>query len=80
MVLIAASMGLRFGEIANLRWKHIDFDNGFATLEKTKNGDARFVPAARSGRSLSQRNTAPEASRGIFVPIQRIRQSAIPIR
>jgi integrase len=44
MVLIAASMGLRFGEIANLRWKHIDFDNGFVTLERTKNGDARFVP------------------------------------
>lgn len=44
IVLIAASMGLRFGEIANLRWKNIDFDNGFATLETTKNGDARFVP------------------------------------
>ncbi len=44
MVLIAASMGLRFGEIANLHWKHIDFDNGFVTLETTKNGDARFVP------------------------------------
>ncbi|MBS0620834.1 MAG: site-specific integrase [Verrucomicrobia bacterium] len=44
MVLIAASMGLRFGEIAGLRWKHIDFDNGFATLEQTKNGDVRFVP------------------------------------
>jgi len=44
MVLIAASMGLRFGEIANLCWKNIDFDNGFATLERTKNGDSRFVP------------------------------------
>ena len=37
-------MGLRFGEIANLRWKHFDFDNGFAMLETTKNGDVRFVP------------------------------------
>jgi integrase len=44
MVLIAAKMGLRFSEAANLRWKHIDFDNGFATLELTKNGDFRFVP------------------------------------
>ena len=44
MVLIAASMGLRFGEIANLRWKNIDFDNGYATLEKTKNDDIRVVP------------------------------------
>lgn len=44
MVLIAASMGLRFGEIVNLRWKHIDFEHGFVTLETTKNGDMRFVP------------------------------------
>lgn len=44
MVLIAASMGLRFGEVANLCWKHIDFENGFVTLEATKNGDVRFVP------------------------------------
>ena len=44
MVLIAASMGLRFGEIANLRSKHVDFNNGFITLEATKNGDTRVVP------------------------------------
>jgi integrase len=44
MVLFAASMGLRFGEIVGLRWKHIDFDNGFTTLERTKNGDIRVVP------------------------------------
>jgi integrase len=44
IVLIAASMGLRFGEIVDLQWRHIDFDNRFVTLEKTKNGDARFVP------------------------------------
>mgnify|MGYP007100052722 CR=1 FL=1 len=44
MVLIAASMGLRHGEITALQWKHIDFVNGFATLETTKNGDRRCVP------------------------------------
>lgn len=44
MVLIAASMGLRFGEIAGLQWKHVDFENGFVTLETTKNGDRRVVP------------------------------------
>jgi integrase len=44
MVLIAASVGLRFGEVANLRWKNIDFEYGFATLETTKNGDSRVVP------------------------------------
>lgn len=44
MVLIAASMGLRFGEVVNLRWKHINFIHGFVTLETTKNGDTRVVP------------------------------------
>lgn len=44
MVLIAASMGLRFGEIANLCWKHIDFNRRLATLEMTKSGDQRIVP------------------------------------
>lgn len=44
MVLIASTMGLRFGEIVDLRWKHVDFQNGFITLEQTKNGDDRYVP------------------------------------
>lgn len=44
MVLIAASIGLRFGETAHLKWKHVDFKNGFITLETTKNGDRRVVP------------------------------------
>ena len=37
-------MGLRFGEAINLKWKHVDFENGFITLEVTKNGDRRSVP------------------------------------
>lgn len=44
MVLIAASMGLRFGEVANLKWRHINFEHSFVTLETTKNGDRRYVP------------------------------------
>ncbi len=42
MVLIASSMALRFGELVNIRWKHIQ--NGFITLEDTKNGDSRSIP------------------------------------
>ena len=42
MVLIASSMGLRFGEIVGIRWVHIQ--NGFITLETTKNGDSRSIP------------------------------------
>lgn len=44
MILLASLMGLRFSECANLRWKNIDLVNGFVTLEKTKNGDVRFIP------------------------------------
>lgn len=44
LVLIAASMGLRHGEAVNLKWKHVDLENGFITLETSKNGDRRVVP------------------------------------
>lgn len=44
MVLLAGMLGMRFGEIANLTWKNIDFANRFITLEITKNKDTRFVP------------------------------------
>lgn len=44
MVLLAASLGMRFGEIAGLKWKNIDFENRLITLETTKNGDVRVLP------------------------------------
>lgn len=44
MVLISASMGLRHGEAANIKWKNVDLENGFITLETSKNGDRRVVP------------------------------------
>jgi len=44
MVLIAVSLGLRFGELANLKWKNVDFENRLITLEVTKNQDIRVLP------------------------------------
>jgi integrase len=44
MVFMAASLGFRFGELTGLQWKHIDLENGFITLETSKNGDGRAVP------------------------------------
>lgn len=44
MVLMAASLGMRFGEIADLKWKNVDFENRFITLEVTKNQDVRVLP------------------------------------
>ncbi|HEY4831534.1 MAG TPA: site-specific integrase [Waddliaceae bacterium] len=68
MVLIAASMGLRFGEVVNLRWKHIDFDNGFVTLETTKNGDFRVVPLPDQASSYLKGTQYPKSSEDFLFP------------
>jgi integrase len=44
LVLISISTGARQGEILNLEWKHIDFDNKIAYLKETKNGRPRSIP------------------------------------
>jgi len=43
IVLIALTTGARQGEILNLEWNHIDFDNKLAFLKETKNGRPRSV-------------------------------------
>ena len=44
MCLISLHAGLRFGEIANLRWADIDMVNGFITVRDPKNKTVRHVP------------------------------------
>lgn len=44
MVLMAASLGMRFGEISDLKWKNVDFENRLITMEMTKNQDMRVLP------------------------------------
>ena len=44
MVLMAASLGMRYGEIARLKWKNVDFEHRLITLEVTKNHDIRVLP------------------------------------
>jgi integrase len=44
IVLLAFTTGMRQGEILNLTWKQIDFDNKLAHLTETKNGSPRSVP------------------------------------
>jgi integrase len=43
MVLIATSLGLHFGELADLKWENVDFQNQLITLEMTKNQDVRVL-------------------------------------
>ncbi len=44
MVLMAASLGLRYGEVAALKHKNLDFEHRLITLEVTKNHDVRVLP------------------------------------
>lgn len=43
IVLFAVFTGIRKGKIINLSWCDIDFDEELIELEKTKNGDKRYV-------------------------------------
>jgi integrase len=43
IVLIAITTGARQGEILNLEWRHVDFDNKLAYLKETKNGRPRSI-------------------------------------
>lgn len=44
IVLIAITTGARQGEILNLEWPHVDFENKLAYLKETKNGRPRSIP------------------------------------
>ncbi len=44
ILLIAVRTGMRRGEILNLKWTDIDYDNGLIIIQRTKNGDKRSVP------------------------------------
>jgi len=44
VVSVALSTGMRKGEIANLKWRDVNFEKGFLTLVRTKNGEKRYVP------------------------------------
>lgn len=44
IVSIALVTGMRYGEIVNLKWKDVDFDNRFIYLNETKNGSKRVIP------------------------------------
>ncbi|MGA8165148.1 MAG: site-specific integrase [Waddliaceae bacterium] len=44
IVSIALLTAMRYGEIINLQWKDVDFNNRFLTLHQTKNGRSRIIP------------------------------------
>lgn len=52
MVSLALITAMRFGEIAGLHWRDIDFDQGTITLLRTKNGDRRVIPLTDEAASI----------------------------
>jgi len=44
IVDLAVETAMRQGELASLKWEHVDLDGRTAYLPSTKNGDARTVP------------------------------------
>jgi integrase len=44
IVAMALLTGMRSGEILNLRWKDVQFNEKTIMLERTKNGDHRVIP------------------------------------
>lgn len=44
IIALAIATGMRRGEILNLQYKNLDDENNEIILEKTKNGDPRYIP------------------------------------
>jgi integrase len=42
-LIIALNTGMRYGEIVNLEWEHVDFTSKRIRVEKTKSGKVRFI-------------------------------------
>lgn len=47
IIICALQTGMRKGEIKNLKWSNIDFENRYIELLKTKSGKARKIPISK---------------------------------
>lgn len=57
VVILAVETAMRRGEVANARWKHINWDNRTLFLPTTKNGEPRSIPLSkRSVEALQSLN------------------------
>lgn len=50
IIQLALETAMRRGEIALMRWEHVDLKKRYVHLPKTKNGEARSVPLSSSAR------------------------------
>jgi integrase len=47
LIILAIETAMRWGELLDLRWQHIDFKLNVAHLPLTKNGESRDIPLSR---------------------------------
>ena len=64
IIEFAIETGMRRSEILKLRWRDIDFKNGFAFLYDTKNGEDRKVPLTKRCVRLLQK--VPQSHKKVF--------------
>lgn len=67
LVVLALSTGARRGELINLRWSDIDWQQGVIRLLKTKNGHPRAIPLAGRAHAMLHEKYLRESVRSEFV-------------
>ena len=55
IVVLAINTGMRKGELLQLKWQHVDLENGFIHVEDTKSGKRRDIPMNRTTRYVLER-------------------------
>lgn len=60
IVALALITGMRFGEITALTWRDVDFDRKTIVLQKTKNGDKRYLPLTDEAERIFMDMRDPE--------------------
>jgi integrase len=72
-VKLALLSGMRFGEIANLRWSDVDFEQRQIFLHETKNGDSRVVPIINEMEKVFREcQTYNSERKGYIFPARRL--------
>jgi integrase len=79
VIWLAVETAMRRGEIAALRWEHIDLRRRVAHLPATKNGSARDVPLSTRAVAVLRelKDAAGEGGSGEAGPVFQIRSDAI---
>lgn len=74
IIRFACDTAMRCGEIASMRWEHVDLVRGTVYLPDTKNGEARSVPLWLEMRALL-RDLGPRDEGPVWSPYEAIRSA-----